>query len=163
MITFGPVELIPYFQDEDTVILNLASFKEGYYNLVGLNPYNYYSISSPQNYQDEYNFDMWYKSIIETNPQANREFIDMMRYVYNGKNIYILVDFRFENINNLTESLIKYITEAFGYTCNIVHEVGDILYSKEGSFSPRGVKLMDQLLEFYLRRYDFSRLETGND
>ena len=87
----------------------------------------------------------------------------MMRYVYNGKNIYVLVDFRFENINNLTESLIKYITESFGYTCNIVHEVGDILYSKEGSFSPRGVKLMDQLLEFYLRRYDFSRLETGND
>jgi hypothetical protein len=146
MLIFSPFECGDI---NNTIVLNLSSYKEGFYRLKGLNPLNYYSIGISSNYE----FDLWYANFIITNKDAYKEFIDIMRYLYNGVDVCILTDYRLDFSNLLVESLSKFISERYGYISNIIKDIDDINYIKDGEFTISGLLLLDKEFDQYIYTY----------
>ena len=156
MIVFtNPSPYIPY-GDNNVVIYNFSSYKEGFQRLVYLNPilqYNLFQFDSNIIYSDE--FDKWYFDYIFSNQNVYVEFIGcIMRNVYMGKDVYILIDPNFQMANIIIESLIRLIRLRYGYICNITY---DFELDKESlidsDFSIEGVVLIDDEMEKFSRNY----------
>lgn len=133
----------------NSIVLNLSSYKEGFYRLKSLNPLNYYPIGISSNYE----FDLWYANFIINNRDAYKDFIDIMRNLYNGIDVCILVDMNLEFSNLLVESLSKFISERYGYISNIIKDVEDIYYLKEGQFTVSGLLQLDKEFDQYIYTY----------
>jgi hypothetical protein len=106
---------------------------------------------------------MWYANYISSDPNAFKEFINIMRNVYNGRNVWILCDFSLENAYNVIETLIKYILEQYDYVVNIAKFPEDTENLIEGSFSPMGIQKFDAHLENYLQYFGLDGLESDQE
>ena len=140
------------------VVFNLSSYMEGFYRLKSLNPLNYYPIGISSNYE----FDMWYANFIINNSDTYKEFIDIMRYLYNGVDVCILIDLNLEFSNLLVESLSKFISERYGYISNIIKDPADIDNLREGEFSINGLLLLDQEFDKYICTYGSKSLYSDD-
>lgn len=141
---------------DNTIYLNLSSYIEGFPRLTGLNPLNYYQIGISTTYE----FDMWYANFILNNPESYKELIDMMRELYNGNNICVLVNYTLDFSNLLIESLSKFILERYGYISNIIKDTEDIPYLKEGEITVSGLLLLDREFDKYIHTYGDRSLYT---
>ena len=112
---------------------------------------------------DDYNFDMWYMNYLLSTPDAFRQLVDLMRIPYNGNNVWILVDFSMEGSVNIIESLIKYIQEIYGYTCNVVHVPEDLENLVQGTFSNIGIQTFDANMESYIQLFGHRNLPSDKD
>lgn len=153
MLIFSP---FIYGNPENTIYLNLSSYIEGLPRLNGLNPLNYYNIGISATYE----FDMWYANFLINNSDTYKELIDIMRELYNGKSICILINYELEFSNLLVESLSKFISERYGYVSNIIKDPEDTLYLKEGQFSTSGLLLLDREFDKYIQTYGSRSLYT---
>lgn len=142
-------------------VYNFNSLLEGVPVLDGLNPYWKNAESTTQIFTDELSFDNWYVNLITTSPQAFKQIVDIMRDVYNGLNVYILCDWSNEIATNMIEALIKFITDSYGYRCNVINDENSI-YIKEGDFSMQGIQLFDSNMETYIKMFGTSELPSDH-
>lgn len=159
MIIFGSPDALKYCKSRITIdlVVNFNTMFECVPQLMYLNPYRnnqYYGNTNC------YEFDMWYVNYLASTPEAFREFINLMREAYNGKNVWILVDFSTETASNVVETLIKYIMETYGYACNVAHTPDDTENFVEGQFSPMGIQMFDAHMENYLQYFGGRGLES---
>ena len=159
MIIFGSSDALKYCKSRIVInsIVNFNTMFEYVPQLMYLNPYRnnqYYGNTNC------YEFDMWYVNYLASTPEAFREFINLMREAYNGKNVWILVDFSTETASNVVETLIKYIMETYEYACNVAHTPDDTENFVEGQFSPMGIQMFDAHMENYLQYFGGRGLES---
>ena len=118
-----------------TKIYNISSLLEGYPRLKLL-PYNVM-------YSDDKEFDMAYAMYILNNDVV---FYDMMRIIYNlfiGIDVYLLITID-QPSEIVTESLLKFIQQRYGYIGNRVNEPSDIQFIIDSDFSTLGIFNIDQ-------------------
>lgn len=165
MIVFGSMDVL---RNAECYISRTTSFNKIYnFNtllenvpqLNYLNPYwNYPMVSTIDK-----EFDMWYVNYLGTTQMAFKQFMDIMRDAYNGDNVWILVDFSSEGSANITETLIKYILDIYGYVCNVVHTVDDLYNLVEGTFSAIGIQTFDANMEAYINTFGYRELPSDID
>ena len=161
MLIFGSLQArYAYNSKEEVITYNFNTMYENCEQIIYLNPYrcNRWEYSTLCN-----DFDIWYGQYLQQSPDSFREFINFMRNVYNGKDVWVLVDFSVETAVSVVEYLIKYIYEMYGYVSNIVKEPEDLENLKEGDFSARGIQTFDQHLIYYLITHGSKGLEEDND
>jgi len=116
-------------------VYNISSLLEGYTKL-NILPYTV-------KYSDEKEFDLDYALYILNNDNV---FFDMMKIIYNlyiGNDVYLLVTIdQFSEI--VTESLLKFIQQRYGYIGNRVNEPEDLMALVPGDFTLFGVFNLDQ-------------------
>lgn len=140
-------------------LYNFNTLLENVPQLNYLNPYwNYPMVSTIDK-----EFDMWYVNYLGTTQMAFKQFMDIMRDAYNGDNVWILVDFSSEGSANITETLIKYILDIYGYVCNVVHTVDDLYNLVEGTFSAIGIQTFDANMEAYINTFGYKELPSDVD
>ena len=86
-------------------LFNFNTLFENAPKLQYLNPY--WNTNSGRVFTNELEFDVWYVNYLTTTPEAFKEFIDIMRIVYNGGSIYILCDWNNEISINKQQGLIQ--------------------------------------------------------
>jgi hypothetical protein len=162
MLTFGTLEALNYNRSGIPIddVYNFNTLIEYTNQLYFLNPYRQYGNTINTS---SYEFDMWYANYISSDPNAFKEFINIMRNVYNGRNVWILCDFSLENAYNVIETLIKYILEQYDYVVNIAKFPEDTENLIEGSFSPMGIQKFDVHLENYLQYFGLDGLESDKE
>lgn len=161
MLIFGSQTAMRYCQSPIKIekIYNFNTMYEMFPQLIYLNPYRNNQYPGNTNCME---FDAWYVNYISNTPEAFREFINLMRDVYNGKNVWVLVDW-YETSYNVIETLAKYILEQYGYSCNMFYTPEDTENYEEGYFSPIGIQLFDSHLENYLHTFGDKGLENDTD
>ena len=160
MLIFGPWELIRSMEERgyrNIKVLNLSSFKEGFPRIDYINPFLVYRVTSVN---FGYEFDCWYANYLLNNDNSYRQLLDILREVYNGNIVYIMIDPQFELINELIESLNKFLIERYGLYPNIIRDINDLDTLTETEFTTTGLMLLDREFENYLRRFGFKNLES---
>lgn len=144
MIVFGHKDFKPGYREK---LFNLSSISE-----LGEKIFSLLPPFKVDDYNNEKDFDIMYATYILEN---NAPFIDMMKVIYSqyesGEDVinYILIEddeFR----NSITESLIKFIQQRYGYNCSIIHDHDDIYYIEESTFDINGLFNLDQDKERYV-------------
>ena len=133
-------------------------FEHGGKRLQYLNPY--WNSNAGKIFTNELEFDAWYVKYLTTTPEAFKEFIDLMRIVYNGESVYILCDWNNEISVNMIEALIKFIVDNYGYVSNVVKNYDDMMNLVEGSFSSDGIQLFDSNMETYINLFGINNLPS---
>jgi len=128
--------------------------------LTALNPF--YGSNCQINTCDP-SFDAWYSSYLSNDPNAFKEFINLMRLAYNGANVWLLSDFSMEPTENVIESLIGFINNTYGFACNICKEPEDTYINGESEFSPQGIQFFDAHLSNYLQYFGENGLESDTE
>lgn len=114
---------------------------------------------------DQVQLDMIYADYLTNHIPA---FMDLMKILYplyenSDLLVYILISHDpYRDV--MTESLIKFIQERYGYICNLINTLEDVLYVQDGSFSYNGIIAMDMDKEKYINiLYDTGQLNLPND
>ena len=137
MIIFSNNIIPTFYGDDKYIVLNYTSYLETYKKLTQLNVVGLGSI------RESKEFDLAYADYIFNNPYAFKEFIDVMRFAYNGAHVILLVD-QSEYAKCLTETLSKLITERYGYVCQFINVVDDIeCLDTSVNFSSQGLNNFD--------------------
>lgn len=169
MLIFGSLPALQYVQQVPwqtvpvDIVYNFNTLIENIPQLTHLNPYwDNMMIESIKRsmFSLDKAFDMWYVNYIGTYQPAFKQFMDIMKDVYNGKNIWILVDYSSDVAVNIIEILIKYISETYGYTCNVIVTPDDLENVVEGTFSTQGIQTFDANLETYINTFGFQMTES---
>lgn len=160
MLIFGSLQArYAYNSKEEVVTYNFNTMYENCEQLFYLNPYRCGAWQWSTMCDD---FDTWYFQYIVSS-DAFREFVNFMRNVYNGKDVWVLVDFSVETAVTVIEYLIQLIYSSYGYVSNIVHEPEDLEGLKDGEFSSKGIQEFDNDLARYLETYGDRGLEDDDD
>ena len=133
------------------IIYNFSSLNERYPRLNLMPPFEF-----GKNY--DYNFDMNYANYILCNDNV---FFDMMMIVYNlyqGKDIYLLVD---DDLSGLNDSLFKFIQQRYGYNATRINTLDDLVYAENTDFSEEGLFYLDQDKERLSYLLESERLKNG--
>jgi len=134
MLIVGDHKCVGYLSPH-TRIYNVSSLLEGYTKL-NILPYTV-------RYSDEKEFDLAYALYIL---EHDNVFFDMMKIIYNlyiGNDVYLLITIdQFSEI--VTESLLKFIQQRYGYIGNRVNEPEDLETLAPGDFTLFGVFNLDQ-------------------
>lgn len=150
MLLVSKSENLPYimnsFKDGELVILNLSSLKEGFQRVAIMPP-------SSLNFLDDINFDMGYLEYIFNNDMIFLEFMKIIIPLYIGMNVCVLVSMD-DNMDRITESLLKIIQQRYGYNSFIINDPEDTLcidteIMTEEGFSVLGMSTLDQDRERY--------------
>lgn len=154
MIIFGSLEAYRHCVNNelftiDTVI-NFNTTLQIQNQMRFLNPYNcgayQFNANTPE-------FDQWFVNYVSFDPNAFKEFIDIVRIAYNGQTVWILTDFSTEVGINVMECIIKFILEQYGYESCVVRTIEDIDFVKEGDFSDIGLMNFDAAMENYVKNF----------
>jgi hypothetical protein len=161
MIIFGTPTMFKYcisngYPNIDSVV-NFNTTIQDVPQMMYLNPYYCGAYNLNTNTPE---FDAWFINYISSDPNAFKEFINLVREAYNGKNLWILTDFDTETSTNVMEVIIKYILENYGYACNEVKTVEDLDTLVEGEFSDSGITFFDAHMENYLMYFGANGLES---
>lgn len=137
----GNVNLVP----DNTEIWNFNSLVEDYRFLNLLPPNNLGAAS-------EYEFDNKYYEYIFTNNDTFVRFMNMIKCLYDGKNVYLIVYGDDYWSDNIVQSLLKLIQQRYGINATLVNTVEDVIYASNSKFDPYfGIANLDQDLD----RYEF--------
>lgn len=91
----------------------------------------------------QYDIDQVYASFLMTNSTAFMQLMQVVRDLYFGKNVILLV-YREENVfDPATESLCKFIQQRYGYNYQMVNDYTDLNIYDSSSFSVPGITAFD--------------------
>jgi hypothetical protein len=143
MLIFGDENIIKVRQNYDA-IFNLSSLLEFGARLRNLAPPLHTIILPGEtlDFRDEKTFDLKYAQYLMNSDAA---FYDLMRLVYSlysNSSIFVIIS-RSEYADIITESLIKFIQQRYGYNSNFIQESEDLDYLVESSFSVPGLYNLD--------------------
>lgn len=137
MLLVGDKSTIP---EEGYVVYNISSLVEGYERINILPPLQIFQMCG----NDEKLFDIKYAEYIMSNPNVFNELMKIMYSLYYGKDVYLLVTRDGGYFDILTESLLKFIQQRYGYDSYILNDPEDILYADKGEFNIYGLFNFDQ-------------------
>lgn len=133
------------------IIMNLSSYKSGYYDITPLitniSPINNTQMPAYE-FVDSISFDMQYAAALENNFTMYQCMMQMVVRSYEGYIVVVLV-YRDPYRDAIMESLIKYIQQKYGHNCWVVEDVDDLMYIKDESFTPMGIKYVDDDITRY--------------
>lgn len=134
MLSFGDHTVLP---DASTCIVwNLSSLLEGFQRIYLLPPMGVVKA-------DEKAFDIQYAEWILQNDAVFFEFFSkIMIQLYSGLNVFILIK-KTEFIYDVSDSLIKFIQQRYGYNSNIINTAEDWEYAEDSNFNVFGIKNLD--------------------
>lgn len=100
---------------------------------------------------DQRVFDEFYANYILTNDIAFYQMMNIMYSIYEDSEllVYILIG-RDEYRDMITESLVKFIQQRYGYNCNIINEANDWPYVADSSINIYGLYNFDIDKERYI-------------
>lgn len=143
-------------KDGNTIAFNITSMNESYPRLSRLLPPN--SIG----YLSDWEFDNAYMQFIFNNDPVFFEFFQIVFPLYQGKNVYLVMDDTLDWSENLLESLLKVIQQRYGYNAVRINEYNDYLEAKSESlddFNPYfGVQNLDIDKERYSYLYQLQNM-----
>jgi hypothetical protein len=126
----------------NTILFNLSNALE-----VGI---ELYSLIPPFVSNDDKDFDINYANYIL---QSDKAFISLMNVIislYSGNDVYVLIDHDVYR-DCITESILKFISERYGYNGCIIHEESDLETVVDGDFSIQGLFNLDVDKERYTK------------
>lgn len=157
MLMYGSSIMADYvFDRPNTKIYNLTSLAERYAPYrIPLSPPN--SLGS----RNEYEFDVNYMNWIMDNDQNFCTFMTMIVDLYNGIDIFIVVDLD-DWSQVITESLLKLIQQRYGIVAVIINDVDDLLYAEDSGFAEGyGLYNIDTDIERYNYLYQNYVVKAG--
>lgn len=138
MLLYGPASCLGIGFNDNTIVYNFTSMKEGYISLQGLIPPN-----SIGKFVDR-EFDIAYANYILQNDQVFSVFFQIIYNLYIGKDVFIIVSPE-DWSENLVESLLKLIQQRYGYNGALIlnnEDYIDAALNMEFRFDP-GYGLMN--------------------
>ena len=150
MLLLGNTSVIPYLSN-DYIIYNLSSYNE-MYNRIYLLPPQELAV----HYNDEKTFDLLYAQTIINDNFCFMELMKVIIPLYEGKNVLLLIS---ESLENVTESLMKFIQGRYGIISYIVENESDLETLKESDFSINGLYNLDIDKERFSRLYGSENID----
>lgn len=157
MIIFGTEQTRPGLFDpvyipgiKKVLVLNLLSLFDMGDQIPHILPYPYPAHELVFS-DDQLQLDMMYADYLINHIPA---FIDLMKIMYplyenSDLLVYILITHDpYRDV--ITESLIKFIQERYGYICNEINTLEDVMYVEHGTFNYVGIMNMDMDKEKYI-------------
>lgn len=144
-----PVELLTQKGIRQVVAFNLSSYFNDYPTLNLLVP-------SPQFISEDLlngdcttpEFDMSYHNFILNNDEAFLQFMNIMIPVFSNPDVLVQILINVSNFRDvITESLIKFIQQRYGYNSYLVYNLDDFVCVEESDMSVPGLFAMDQDLQ----------------
>lgn len=131
MLVVGDKTTIP----EGYVVYNISSLVEGYERINIMPPLELFQMCG----EDEKLFDIKYAEYILSVPYVFNELMKIMYSLYYGKDVYLLVTRDGGYFDTLTESILKFIQQRYGYDSYILNVPEDIQYAERGEFNIYGL------------------------
>ena len=135
MLLVGDRNTIP----EGYVVYNISSLVEGYQRINIMPPLEIFQMCG----NDEKLFDIKYAEYILSVPQVFNELMKIMYSLYYGNDVYLLVTRDGGYYDILTESILKFIQQRYGYDAYILNDLEDIQYVEKGEFNIYGLYNFD--------------------
>jgi len=135
MLLFGPSTVLPDISNMK--IVSLYSMKEGYYRLKLSPPFEITSGNPLE-------FDMTYANYLINNNDLFVELMSLIMPLYNGEDVFCIVD-QDPYLEQLAESLAKFIQQRYGYNYAIINKASDISYLSidNFTFTVQGIYTLD--------------------
>lgn len=112
-----------------------------------------------------YQLDQMYASILMSDPAKFIQLMTIVRDLYFGKHVILLVYQEEQVFDGLTESLCKFIQQRYGYNYQQLNSPDDLNITDSSSFSVAGIMNFDQdnarFLE-YMKQYDPKSFQNEN-
>lgn len=149
MLIFGPSRVFKQLdQPENFMVLNLSSAYEFGYGIRSVVPplYNGMPIQELFNPENDKSFDLWFINyIFSPGSKAFVEFFSIIMHIYNGENVFVLIDDSNDVFNIITESVIKIIQQRYGINSLLVAEFDDVIIheTEDTDFSIQGLYNFD--------------------
>lgn len=150
--------------NQDTVIYNLTSYKEGIPRLNLLPPLD------KRLYKDGgRDFDMWYAEYIFSNDIIFFDFFKIVYELYLGHDVFLVIDITADWSENLVESLLKLIQQRYGYNGMLIDSFDSYIYAQNtvtSQFDPRLLYNLDIDKDRFSKlivRYNPKILQTEED
>lgn len=141
------------FLQKDTIIININANVIGFYYLCITPPLN--SLGGINVFSQE--FDDWYVQQLLTSDALFMNFMEIVSYLINGKDVILLVYRGSEVIDAMNEALVKLIQIRYGYNYQIVDSEDGINFSDQSTFTTYGIMQFDidyKRYESLLIKYD---------
>jgi hypothetical protein len=137
---------------ENCIVYNFTSLNETYPRL---------KLYPPENFNNnvyDYEFDYMYANYIIYNDNVFFDFMMIIYNLYQGKDVFILVD---DNLIDLNESLFKFIQQRYGYNACRINNLEDLIYAENTDFSREGLCNLDIDKERLSYMLETERLKSG--
>ena len=144
MLLFGNDSIVKQYPNFVLMVDTVFNLSNSYEMGIGLD-----SLVPPFFPTEGKDFDLNYANYILTNENAFTQMMHIVYSLYEGKNIFVMVgngDYR----EYLTDSLIKFIQQRYGYNSYIINEIDDLLAVTDSEFSIQGLYNLDQDKERYV-------------
>ena len=137
-------KIYPFMIDNGYVVYNISNLGM-YKDIPKLNilPSHEYVYSWMGNPEAEYQMDQQYANLLMTNNAMFMQFMRIIRDLYYGNNVVLLVYHEIEVFDPLTESLCKFIQQRYGYNYQLINTVYDFNPNDASSFSVGGIQNFD--------------------
>lgn len=149
------------YPSKQVVIMNLSSYKSGFFDITPLitniSPINNTQLPAYE-FVDSISFDMQYATALNTNFLMYQCMLHIVVNSYEGNLVVVLV-YRDPYRDAVMESLIKYIQQKYGHNCWIMETEDDIMCIKEESFTPTGIKYIDDDIIRYNDLYSKGQMQ----
>ena len=148
MLLFVNYTLLDYFKDGKATIYNLSSPIE-----YGIRLHSLVPVFSLWKDKESKEFDINYAESLLNDNNCFINIMRMMTKVYNGNNVVVLVG-RDDSSVFITESLLKFIQQRYGYNGCILNDLNDVFYAQESDFSVNGLYNLDIDVQRYMNIED---------
>lgn len=137
MIVFGNENLLPILlsSGEKYFVLNLFNAVDLGKRLTALFPPNEVFQVAP--YDSDQFMDV-YQAYVENNPEAFKDFLEIMMAYYYNADVIVLTDFKSPVIYPMVETIIKIIQKRYGYQASIASNIEDLVRCKESDMTEQG-------------------------
>ena len=134
MILFGTTKILESIPS-NYIVYNLSSYVENIQRVYLLPP-----SEIAESFLDEKSFDLQYANFILNDDFSFMELMKIMIPIYEGKDVLLLIS---ESLENITESLMKFISGRYGIIPYLVYEEEDLDYLNESNFTVNGLYNLD--------------------
>ena len=134
-----------------SVVYNLSSLYSGFQSIAELiTKISLVNNSAlPTNlFVESVDFDIQYANSLLNNSTLFNKLMTIMHNSYEGFVVFILIQ-RDPYRDCITESLIKFIQQRYGYNCWLINDPEDLNYIKEDSYTPMGLLTLGEDLKRY--------------
>lgn len=150
--TLQNLSRVLYILDKRLIVLNLNANVQCYTRLNLMPPLGMNTSSME--------FDTQYINLLLSDPNYFMQFMYIMNYLKNGCDVVLLIYNEDTVFNAITETLVKFIQQRYGYNYQFLNDVEDFNQWDQSSFTAPGIIQFDQdylRYEEYLMRLDPNR------
>ena len=154
MILFATTNVLNFLPNK-YIVYNLSAYIEGIERIYLLPPddISHY-------YADEKTFDLLYADFIFKNDFSFMELMKIIIPIYEGKDVVLLIS---ESLENITESLLKFINGRYGIIPSIVTDEEDLDMITESNFTLNGLYNLDQDKNRFSRLYAMTNINDQGE